>query len=177
MLGLVHRYARFRDMTDRADDDTIELQLSAEELEVLTRAAEPEAPVADSKSFEMQLRAIGLPVILTVVAFAVLLSGVKYVTLAQEQEVAAVLPAASAPVRRSDAPTSDVPPTSSAPEPVRFTNPFDKYEVFEFPPGTSEVEARDAVADLLLQRARDRVRRPAQQIRVAQPVSAQLTAR
>jgi hypothetical protein len=29
-------------------------------------------------------------------------------------------------------------------------------EVFEFPPGTSELEARDAVAEVLLQRARDR---------------------
>jgi hypothetical protein len=39
---------------------------------------------------------------------------------------------------------------------VRFSNPFDATEVFEFPPGTSEAEARDAVAELLLQRARDR---------------------
>jgi hypothetical protein len=35
-------------------------------------------------------------------------------------------------------------------------NPFDKKEVFEFPPGTSQVDARDAVADLLAERARDR---------------------
>ncbi len=42
--------------------------------------------------------------------------------------------------------------------PVRFTNPFDATEVFEFPPGTSEAEARQAVAAVLLQRARDRQR-------------------
>jgi hypothetical protein len=38
-------------------------------------------------------------------------------------------------------------------EPVRFANPFDENEVFEFPAGTSEQDARDAVAGFLLQRA------------------------
>jgi hypothetical protein len=42
------------------------------------------------------------------------------------------------------------------PVPVKFTNPFDANEVFEFPPGTSETEARDAVASMLLERARER---------------------
>ena len=41
-------------------------------------------------------------------------------------------------------------------EPVRVQNPFDKREVFEFPAGTSEQEARDAMADMLLKRAIDR---------------------
>jgi hypothetical protein len=40
--------------------------------------------------------------------------------------------------------------------PVRFTNPFDPAEVFEFEPGTSDTEARDAVAALLLKRAQER---------------------
>jgi hypothetical protein len=42
------------------------------------------------------------------------------------------------------------------PPPVRFTNPFDKTEVFELPPGTSKQEAREIVAQLLLERARER---------------------
>lgn len=41
-------------------------------------------------------------------------------------------------------------------EPVRVQNPFDKREVFEFPAGTSEQEARDAMADMLLKRAVER---------------------
>jgi hypothetical protein len=41
-------------------------------------------------------------------------------------------------------------------EPVRFANPFDSQEVFEFPAGTSESEARDAVAQLLIERAVER---------------------
>jgi hypothetical protein len=40
--------------------------------------------------------------------------------------------------------------------PVRFRNPFDANEVFEFPPGTSYTEARDAVAAKLLKRAQER---------------------
>jgi hypothetical protein len=66
------------------------------------------------------------------------------------------LAAAIAP-KISAAPT---PAASPSPEPdstpVRFKNPFDRSEVFEFPPGTSEADARQAVADILLQRAHDR---------------------
>lgn len=42
------------------------------------------------------------------------------------------------------------------PRAVRFANPFDGTEVFEFPPGTSEAEAQRRVAALLLERARAR---------------------
>jgi hypothetical protein len=48
------------------------------------------------------------------------------------------------------------PVTQPAPEPVRVRNPFDKEEVFEFPAGTSAQAARDAVAEMLLARARER---------------------
>jgi hypothetical protein len=41
--------------------------------------------------------------------------------------------------------------------PVRFINPFDEEEVFEFPAGTSGAEAREAVSRILLERARERV--------------------
>ena len=40
--------------------------------------------------------------------------------------------------------------------PVRIKNAFDSTEVFEFPHGTTESEAREAVAALLLSRAHDR---------------------
>jgi hypothetical protein len=39
---------------------------------------------------------------------------------------------------------------------VRIKNPFDANEVFEFPAGTDATAARQSVAQLLLQRARDR---------------------
>jgi hypothetical protein len=41
-------------------------------------------------------------------------------------------------------------------QPVTFTNPFDRSEIFEFPSGTSETEARQSVAEVLMQRARER---------------------
>jgi len=43
-----------------------------------------------------------------------------------------------------------------AKESVKFTNPFDKSEVFEYPPGTTEAEAREATSQVLLQRAVER---------------------
>jgi hypothetical protein len=46
-----------------------------------------------------------------------------------------------------------VDPTVPDAPPVRIVNSFDKSEVFEFPPGTPEAEARAAVADLLRTRA------------------------
>jgi hypothetical protein len=77
-------------------------------------------------------------------------------------------PAATAPpsLLSATAPPSPLPataataappaPSTDQPATVRFVNPFDKKEVFEFPPGTSQADARDAVADLLAERARDR---------------------
>jgi hypothetical protein len=38
-------------------------------------------------------------------------------------------------------------------EPMRFKNPFDPKEVFEFSPGTTEDAAREAVAEVLMKRA------------------------
>jgi hypothetical protein len=47
----------------------------------------------------------------------------------------------------------------AADAPVRFANPFDAKEVFEFPAGTSEAQARDAVAEILMERAMERQRK------------------
>jgi hypothetical protein len=42
-------------------------------------------------------------------------------------------------------------------EPIRIKNPFDRTEVFEFPAGTSEADAREAVTKLLMERAHGRL--------------------
>lgn len=62
-------------------------------------------------------------------------------------------------------------PVAEPPPPVRVTNPFDKSEVFEFPVGTTLEDAHAAVADTLLERARERqaeydARHPKKQRRV-----------
>jgi hypothetical protein len=38
-------------------------------------------------------------------------------------------------------------------EPLRVANPFDSTEVFEFPAGTSEADAHEAIVGFLLERA------------------------
>jgi hypothetical protein len=88
---------------------------------------------------------------LSVVASAVLLSGsVVYLATSREQPV-------HAPVKTSPPPAVvETLPTFANETPVRFQNPFDATEVFEFPSGTTETEARDAVAELLLKRALER---------------------
>jgi hypothetical protein len=57
-------------------------------------------------------------------------------------------------------PPSQLPASAPTSEgaPIRFANPFDAKEVFEFPAGTTEAEARDAVAEILMERAMERQR-------------------
>ena len=43
--------------------------------------------------------------------------------------------------------------TAQVEEPLRVANPFDASEVFEFPAGTSEADAQEAVAGFLIERA------------------------
>lgn len=66
-----------------------------------------------------------------------------------------------APIITSTLAPAELVPVRAAPvepqgAPVRIKNAFDAMEVFEFPHGTSESEAREAVGELLLSRARDR---------------------
>ena len=60
--------------------------------------------------------------------------------------------ASEAAPRAIDATEALTPPRPA----VKFRNPFDASEVFEFPPGTTRMEARHAVRETLLQRARER---------------------
>jgi hypothetical protein len=87
------------------------------------------------------------------VGVAGLLGGAAYLASSRER-----------PVHVAQQIVSHAPPAEGAPAvpaeaatPVRFPNPFDASEVFEFPAGTSEADAHDAVAKLLLKRARDRL--------------------
>jgi hypothetical protein len=61
-------------------------------------------------------------------------------------------------VLKSTSSVAPAAPPAAAPAglPVRFKNPFDASEVFEFPPGTSRADARQWVANVLMERARDR---------------------
>jgi hypothetical protein len=115
------------------------------------------APVR-SRPFERQLRAIRVPAFVSVAVFAISLGSIKYVAMSREQE-APLAPAPLAAVPAPPAPTSEAPAPTPAenPPPVQFTNPFDRSEIFDFPPGTTREEARAAVAEMLMERARTRV--------------------
>lgn len=93
----------------------------------------------------------GVAVALGLALAAVLVGGVRPWSAGRPMDEAiASLPGTAAPV----APLPSAPSIERAA--VRFVNPFDHTEVFEFPPGTSKAEAREKVADLLLKRARER---------------------
>lgn|GEM_PF-929229 len=150
---------------DEADEDTIELVLSAEDMHLLAQAAAAVQPVASaippatepaaSTPLEGRRGLTRLAAALGVSAAAVALVAAAYVVVNVNHESPAPVVAQQATV------VAAIPVEPPAPEPqsvpVQFRNPFDATEVFEFPPGTSEAEARDAVADLLMQRARERL--------------------
>jgi hypothetical protein len=73
----------------------------------------------------------------------------------EQQAAAAPPPAPAAVVAPAPAPVEQV-AEAAPPESVVLTNPFDKSEKFTFPPGTSKAEAREQMANLLLQRAMER---------------------
>jgi hypothetical protein len=104
-----------------------------------------------------------LAILLSTVAVAsALLTAVTYIattrTVRPAPVAASVVSSPPAPVIVASPPSPPPPPASSteSAEPVRFVNPFDRKEVFEFPAGTSKADARDAVAELLYERAQER---------------------
>ena len=117
-------------------------------------------------------------------AIAGLSGGLAYLATARARHpTPTVADSGSRSTVAAEAPTSvpaSVPESALAPAPfatpdvpVRFKNPFDASEVFEFPAGTSQAEVREAVAELLSQRAQERqrlfVKRPPQNTKTADP--------
>lgn len=161
----------------------------------------PEAPapgpkpasIARAPARETRRFALGLGM---VAAAAVLLGGVAYLATApagarhptapvpivdNNGSAPAIVTEAPVPMSSPAEPTSaqlpysaPVPPAIPDPDddsPVRYKNPFDAAEVFEFPAGITAVQARDAVAELLLQRALERktllVKKPQRNVNTA----------
>jgi len=146
--------------------DTIELELTGAQELALTRAAEaaratapPDAspPVLCEPEYEnFAFRRTARIDFVCNVTFAVAVLGIVVAFLwpASTRHPPAPAPAVTraAPVAEL-APAVPVEPLGA---PVRIKNAFDPTEVFEFPYGTTESEAREAVAERLLSRARDR---------------------
>lgn len=137
---------------------TIDLELGAEELRALIQPT-TQAPAGDPTRRSTSAGNAGgslhpgarLGLLLCASAAAVFVA-IGSARVARQRPPAAV-PLA---IRGGGAIERHAPPPVTAP-PVRFRNPFDKAEVFEFPAGTSRAEARTAVAKLLRERARERL--------------------
>jgi hypothetical protein len=138
------------------DDDTIELALTEEDMLALSRAAEEEQAetspdtsarvVTGAYLRDQSMRSRRWP---QIIASSVLVIVISVALGVVAQRISMVTIPITAP---SGAEQS----AKSLDSPVRFSNPFDASEVFEFPPGTSDEQARQSVAAILLQRARDR---------------------
>lgn len=134
------------------DEDTIELEPTAEEMGRLSRT------VRQAHTSQGRYRLWSVPLAAALVGVAVSIawrpSPPHYVAqrIAPSAAIASAPPAASQPAVIAPPQVSHV---SQGP-PVRVKNPFDPQEVFEFPAGTTRIEARQKVSELLLQRAVDR---------------------
>jgi hypothetical protein len=123
------------------DSTTIEVMLTPQQVHAMTNGSPLDATQHKSRLL------IGA----AIAAALVVLGGVAHLA-AKQKPVAAVT--AQAPRPTPPPPPAEVP--APAGEPVLFKNPFDRTEVFEFPPGTTQAEARDAVAKALMERAEGR---------------------
>ena len=158
-------------------DETIELELTAEEMLLLSQAADVEEPVARAQISAVAARgrispwlASPPPIELSAASGArhwrqtpfVKMTGaiVAYGALAwwgASQLAGQPRPPATAAARPAIVvPQQPASMTSSAKPAIRVINPFDATEVFEFPAGTSNDEGREKVAQILLQRAHER---------------------
>jgi hypothetical protein len=147
---------------------TVEVEMNAHNLRSLTdeflgKPTEPEAsaqrPVTESRpdsnarpaSRARILRSSLMALCLVAVA-GVIAAGV----LGESDKRAALPPPPPAVVPVAEPPPPVQVAESPPPAPVVLVNPFDKTEKFTFPPGTSKAEAREQMANLLLQRAVER---------------------
>ena len=141
-------------------EDTVDLELTATEQFELAKLAEaPLRPwgiapeTADYDSF-VCMRSHRIDLIANL-AFAAVIA---ITTAAAAWRSLAGVPPASATAIAASAETA-LPAHPPLEHPlVQVANPFDAVEVFEFPAGTTAEESRTAIAELLLQRARDRLR-------------------
>ena len=127
------------------EEEFAEIELSGEQLLRLTKAAS--SPRASERRRWKSAAAItGVGSVLALAAI------IGYENLRSAPQTPA--PPPPPPIAQIEPPQVTEPVGDQTPVLVR--NPFDRSEVFEFPPGTTPEEAHAAVADALLERARER---------------------
>jgi hypothetical protein len=141
-------------------EDTVELELTAAEQLELSRASESRASeaatltaVADKPGYDTfaYARTRRADVVGTI-TFAALVCGIAAAAGWHALLGAPAAQGASAPTTHPTAVTRAQPLRAL----VQLPNPFDPTEMFELPAETSEADARSAIAELLLRRARER---------------------
>lgn len=137
------------------DEATVEFELSAQDLLALSHAESPAEGRIPSQAQTARLSAKRVGLSASVVVAVVVTGIVLWLFSRPEGAVR------SAMASQAASPLAQSPPMPVSDEqvPVRFANPFDHTEVFEFPPGTSETSAHEAVVEVLLKRAQDRQHR------------------
>jgi hypothetical protein len=139
---------------------TVELELTAAQHIELSRAAEAAVPRGDKAPSKagygtVLCRRTGRMDLLATATFAALILGTTAVAGWRALIVAPTTPVVAISVPRALARANIARPSRPV---VQMINPFDATEVFELPADTTETEARNAIAELLLQRARERFR-------------------
>lgn len=135
-------------LTPRTEETGMEIDLSAQEL--LALSALPQVDERSTTAKKVAPRKRGGLYLSMIAAVGVI--GATYVLTNSDHGNP---PAADTSQQLAQTPWP-APQQLAEGAPVRFANPFDTDEVFEFPAGTTETEARDAVADVLMQRAMSR---------------------
>lgn len=131
--------------------------VTAAPLDTLTPSHAPmNARSADTRSI---VPAIPRSAIFAGLAFVATAAGVAVFTHTPSESDTVVQDTWKPPFPQPVAETDSVePPPQPQGPPVRYANPFDPNEVFEFPPGTSRATAREQVAEVLRQRAIERLK-------------------
>ena len=137
------------------DEDTIELELTADEMRRLSRAAKEAQASSPSPAGKRRFHLWPMTLAAALVGIAAIIAGRPGPPPRSAPRITPTPAVASTPPAASEPAVLAQPQEPQGP-PVRVKNPFDATEVFEFPAGTTRAEARRKIADLLLQRAVDR---------------------
>jgi hypothetical protein len=156
------------EMSGEPNKGTIELELTPEDLSLRyatglqtssseTGTASASSPKSDSHNANVAASSTARgKIILITGAFAITLTHLMFGSVIDRERGPRALPGYEAIDTTTQSRLLQSEETQPKNSPVRYKNPFDPAEIFEFPPGTSLTKARELVADLLLQRARDR---------------------
>ena len=153
----VRREATPRDAISREESSTANNAHSRLPAPATSQAPERAQRRAPTITFPRRLFQLVIALLVPAVAIAAMIQVSAFHVPVTPLPASAIerTPLSAAPVAQISKPTTAAAEPAIA-EPVKFSNPFDRSEIFEFPPGTTRQEARDAVAQILIDRASER---------------------